>query len=115
MKRKRGRPIGSSIRQSLIEILYFKGKAYGYELYKDYCALFPKVTLRVIYYHLKKGVALGEFKLEAIQHEKGNYSWGGEAEKKYYALGPRAKPRMNPKIKTYFDKKNKKGERQKKN
>ena len=105
MRKKRGRPTGSSIRQNLIEVLYFKGRAYGYDLYKDYCALFPKVTLRVIYYHLKKGIALGEFKLETIQREKGNYSWGGEAEKKYYRLGPRAKPRMDSKVKAYFDKK----------
>jgi len=102
MRRKKGRPIGSSIRQNLIEILYFKGKAYGYDLYKDYCALFPKVTLRVIYYHLKKGVALKEFELKTIRMEKGNYSWGGEAEKKYYVLGHNAKPRMDLRVKTYF-------------
>ena len=105
MRNKRGRPIGSSIRQNLIEILYFKGKAYGYDLYKDYCALFPVVTLRVIYYHLKKGVALKEFKLETVKLEKGNYSWGGEAEKKYYALGTNAKPKIDKKVKNYFDKK----------
>ncbi|MBU1198576.1 MAG: hypothetical protein KKF46_02645 [Nanoarchaeota archaeon] len=103
MKKKRGRPIGSSIRQNLIEILFFKGKAYGYELYKDYVALFPKVTLRVIYYHLKKGVALGEFKLETIKMEKGDYSWGGEAEKKYYALGTGAKPKIEARVKAYFE------------
>lgn len=105
MDKKKGRPIGSSIRQNLIEILYYKKKAYGYNLYKDYCALFPAVTLRVIYYHLKKGIALREFKLETIKMEKGNYSWGGEAEKKYYVLGPDANPRMNPKVKAYFNKK----------
>ena len=105
MKKKRGRPIGSSIRQNLIELLYFKGNAYGYGLYKDYCALVPSVTLRVIYYHLKKGIALGEFKLETVKLEKGNYSWGGEAEKKYYKLGPSAKPKMNPKVRLYFEKK----------
>ena len=105
MRKKRGRPIGSTIRQNLIEILYFKGQAYGYDLYKDYCALFPPVTLRVIYYHLKKGVALNEFKLEIIKMEKGNYSWGGEAEKKYYVLGPNASPKMDKRVKAYFDKK----------
>ncbi len=105
MREKRGRPIGSSIRQNLIEILYFKKNAYGYDLYKDYCALFPAVTLRVIYYHLKKGVALKEFELETIKLEKGNYSWGSEAEKKYYKLGPDASPKMNKKVKAYFEKK----------
>jgi len=114
MQKKRGRPIGSSIRQNLVEILFFKGKAYGYDLYKDYCALFPKVTLRVIYYHLKKGVALGEFELEEVRMEKGSYSWGGEAEKKYYKLGPNASPRIDKKVKAYFDRKNLKKEVRKK-
>ncbi|MBN2052491.1 hypothetical protein JW756_03230 [Candidatus Woesearchaeota archaeon] len=105
MQKKRGRPIGSNIRQNLVEILYFHKKAYGYDLYKDYCELFPKVTLRVIYYHLKKGISLGEFLLEGVRMERGRYSWGGEAEKKYYKLGPNAKPRVDKKVKAYFEKK----------
>ena len=106
MKKSRGRPIGSNIRQNIIEILFFKGKAYGYDIYKYYCDLFPKVTLRVIYYHLKKGVSLNEFLLENIKKEKGKYSWGGEAEKKYYKLGPEAKPKIKESIKKYFEQKN---------
>jgi hypothetical protein len=106
--RKRGRPVGSGIRQNLIEILYFRKKAYGYDLYRDYCALFPEVTLRVIYYHLKKGIALGEFELEEVKMEKGSYSWGGEAEKKYYKLGANAKPRVEKRVKAYFEKKHNK-------
>jgi hypothetical protein len=105
--KKRGRPIGSSIRQNIVEILYFRKKAYGYDLYKDYCELFPKATLRVIYYHLQKGVALKEFELEEVRMEKGDYSWGGEAEKKYYKLGPNANPRIDKKVKAYFEKKQK--------
>jgi len=106
--KKRGRPIGSSIRQNLVEILYFRKKAYGYDLYKDYCALFPKVTLRVIYYHLKKGAALKEFELEEVKMEKGDYSWGGEAEKKYYKLGINAYPRIDKRVKLFFEKEAKK-------
>ena len=101
--KKRGRPIGSSIRQNLIEVLYFRKKTYGYDLYKDYCALFPEVTLRVIYYHLKKGVALKEFELEEVKMEKGHYSWGGEAEKKYYKLGANAHPKIDKKVKDFFE------------
>jgi hypothetical protein len=104
MVKKRGRPIGSSIRQNLIEILYHRGKAYGYDLYKDYCAILPKVTLRVIYYHLKKGVALGEFVLESVKLEKGDYSWGEAAEKKYYKLGANAKPLGEKRVKAFFEK-----------
>jgi len=99
----RGRPIGSSIRQNMVEILYFSGKACGYDIYKHYVQLFPKITLRVVYYHLKKGVQLREFKLEKVEVEKGDYSWGSHAEKRYYVLGPEAKAKINPKVKTYFD------------
>ena len=103
--KKRGRPVGSSIRQNLVEILNFRKKAYGYELYKDYCEMFPEVTLRVIYYHLKKGISLKEFELESIKMEKGDYSWGGEAEKKYYRLGPEAHVKIDKRVKAYFEKK----------
>jgi hypothetical protein len=99
----RGRPIGSKIRQNIIEILYIAGRAYGYEIYKAYVSIFPKVTLRVIYYHLKKGVELKEFKLEKIEKEKGSYSWGDQAEKHYYSLDSNAKPQQNKRVKEYFD------------
>lgn len=101
----RGRPIKSDIRQNMVEILFFMKQGYGYEIYKAYIAIFPKVTMRSIYYHLKKGTALGEFKVDKIEKEKGNYSWGGEAEKIYYVLGDNAKPTGNEKAKEYFDKK----------
>ncbi|MFH1506709.1 MAG: hypothetical protein ABIE94_07050 [archaeon] len=100
----RGRPIGSSIRQNMVEVLYFLGKAHGYNIYKHYIQIFPRITLRVVYYHLKKGVQLGEFKLEKVEVEKGDYSWGSHAEKRYYVLGPKAKAKINSKVKSYFDK-----------
>ena len=104
---KRGRPTRSQIRQNIVEILYFMKQGYGYEIYKAYVAIFPKVTMRSIYYHLKKGLALEEFRVEKIEKEKGDYSWGGEAEKIYYALGKNAKPAMIEKVKEFFEKKNK--------
>jgi len=103
----RGRPIHSEIRQNMIEILYFLGKAYGYEIYKIYRVLFPSVTLRVMYYHLKKGVELKEFKLMKIIKEEGEYSWGSSAEKIYYSLGENANPRIDKRVKEYFDNKQK--------
>ena len=103
----RGRPVKSEIRQNIIEILFFLKEGYGYELYKAYIAIFPKVTMRSIYYHLKKGLVLGEFKVSKVEREKGEYSWGGEAEKTYYSLGEKAKPMGNEKAKGYFDKKSK--------
>ena len=98
----RGRPTGSNIRQNIIEILYFMGSGYGYEIYKAYIELFPKVTMRVIYYHLKKGVSIDEFSVDRIEKEKGDYSWGPEAEKIYYRLGPQARPSMKDVIRQYF-------------
>ncbi|MBN1792257.1 hypothetical protein JW826_01075 [Candidatus Woesearchaeota archaeon] len=105
MEKKRGRPAGSSIRQALVEILYACKKAYGYELYKHYASIYPKATMRVIYYHLKKGAATGEFEVEAIKKEEGKYSWGSHAEKIYYRLGKHAKAKGDKRVDEYFTKK----------
>ena len=99
----KGRPVKSEIRQNIVEILYFMKEGYGYEIYKAYVAIFPKVTMRSIYYHLKKGADLNEFKVSKIEKEKGDYSWGGEAEKIYYSLGEAAKPAGNEKAREYFE------------
>ncbi len=101
----RGRPVKSQIRQNIVEILYFLGPSPGYDIYKVYVSIYPKVTMRSVYYNLKKGVELGEFKIDRIEKVKGNYSWGPEAEKTFYSLGPNAKPRMESRAKEYFDKK----------
>ncbi|MEM2131286.1 MAG: hypothetical protein QXM96_02470 [Candidatus Woesearchaeota archaeon] len=101
----KGRPIFSQIRQNIIEILFYIEKGYGYDLYKIYCEIFPKVTQRVIYYHLKKGTEIGEIEIEKIEKEQGNYSWGNIAEKVYYKLGKNAKISNNEKVKEYFEKK----------
>lgn len=104
-KRGRGRPVKSEIRQKIVDILYFMKEGYGYDIYKVYCDIFPKVSQRVIYYHLKKGVSIGELKVARISKEKGDYSWGGEAEKVYYSLGSNAAPTMDKRVKKYFEKK----------
>lgn len=102
----RGRPTKSAIRQNIIEILNLIKKGHGYDIYKIYIKIFPKVTMRSIYYHLKKGTALNEFKIEKAEPVKGTYSWGTEAEKKVYVLGQNAKPKGDPRIKEYLEKKN---------
>ncbi|RJQ17248.1 hypothetical protein C4573_04315 [Candidatus Woesearchaeota archaeon] len=102
---KRGRPIGSDIRQNVIEILQHMKRGNGYGIYKVYREIFPKITLRVIYYHLKKGVFLHEFAVEKVEKEKGDYSWGGEAEKIYYVLGKNAKPKGDSRVKEFYEKK----------
>ena len=102
---KKGMPVQSEIRQNVVEILSVVGKGYGYGIYKIYKDVFPKVTMRVIYYHLQKGIQTQEFSIDNIQKEKGDYSWGGEAEKIYYKLGPKAKPKGDPRVREWNAKK----------
>lgn len=85
----RGRPVHSGVRQNIIEILATKKQAYGYEIWNLYKQKFGPVSMRLIYYHLKKGVSLNEFKVQKVVSEKGDYSWGPEAQKIYYSLGPK--------------------------
>jgi len=101
----RGRPTKSVIRQNIIEIINVKKRVYGYELYNYYVDIFPKVHIRSIYYHLKKGTALKEIDIKEIKEEAGNYSWGDKAKKVYYALGPEARPKNSKRVSTYFLKK----------
>ncbi|MBW2984153.1 hypothetical protein KY361_03505 [Candidatus Woesearchaeota archaeon] len=106
----RGRPAKSEIRQNIVEILFFIKRGYGYDIYKIYREVFAPVTMRSIYYHLKKGLQLEEFRIDKIEKVKGDYSWGPEAEKIYYTLGPNAKATGNEKIKGYLEKKGGKNE-----
>lgn len=99
----RGRPPKSQIRQNVIDILFFLKKGYGYEIHDIYNNIFPKVTMRSVYYHLKQGVKLEEFRVDRVEKTKGDYSWGPEAEKIFYALGKNANPRINERIREYVD------------
>ena len=98
MSKRRGRPAKSQIRQNIVEILSQYKSAYGYQISKIYFQLFPSATRRVIYYHLKKGLDLGEFEIDRVEHEKGEFSWGSTAEKTYYRLGKDAQPRGDPRV-----------------
>ena len=102
----RGRPVHSIIRQNIVEILYFFGKGYGYDIYRIYCDLFPKAPLRSLYSHLRKGVSLEELKIEKVVIEQGDYSWGTQVEKIYYSLGKNAQPKMLDTVQKYFDDRN---------
>lgn len=103
-KMPKGRPPQSSIRQNIIEILYYLHQGYGYQLCKIYNKIFPRATRRVIYYHLKKGVDLGEFQVRKIKSESGDYSWGPTAQKIYYSLGKKARPKGLPHVKNFLKK-----------
>ena len=99
-----GRPVKSIIRQRIVEILAVLKKAYGYEICKVYKEVYPKATMRVIYYPLKKGLATHEFAVDKIVKERGEYSWGSEAEKIYYTLGAEAKPVGDDRIMQHLQK-----------
>ena len=105
---KRGRPVKSAIRQNIVEVLYYLGEGYGYDIFKIYRAVFPACTQKSIYYHLKKGVMTGEFVEAKREKEKGDFSWGSEVEKVYYKLGPKAHAKGEQRVKEYLDKLKKK-------
>jgi len=99
-----GRPVQSQIRQNVVEILYYLGRGYGYQIAKIYNEIFPEVTQRSIYYHLRKGEKTREIELNTIEEEKGDFSWGSTVEKIYYTLGTAAKPRGEKKVEDYLKK-----------
>jgi hypothetical protein len=98
---KRGRPLQSEIRQNMIEILHVLSEAYGYQIYKTYKEVYPSVTLRSMYYHLKKGKKLGEFEVVKVEKDQGSFSWGPSTERIIYKLGPAAKPKGDQRLKDY--------------
>jgi len=104
MVRKQGRPIGSKVRQNIVEIIYFYKQLHGYDLSKIYMELYHPVTMRLIYYHLKKGLDTGEFKIYKINKTTGKYSWGTTSENIQYELGPKANPMIEPHVKIYWEK-----------
>ncbi len=101
---KRGRPVKSQIRQNVVEILHHLGEGYGYEISKIYNEVFPTVTQRSIYYHLRKGIATKEITIGKVEQEKGNYSWGPVVEKIYYGLGKNAMPKGEQRVKEFLSK-----------
>lgn len=104
----RGRPPSSPIRENIIEILYYLEKGYGYQIAKIYNEIFPEVTQRSIYYHLRKGTKLDELQVHQIKIEKGDFSWGSTVEKIYYTLGPNSKPKGVKRIKQWLQRNSKK-------
>jgi hypothetical protein len=86
----RGRPVKTEIREKLTSLLIHTNSAYGYELYRLYKEVFGPVSLRNIYYNLKKGALLGEFIIVEAKREPGQFTWGSESEHIYYTTGPHA-------------------------
>ncbi len=95
------RPTKSVIRQNIIEILHYLGEGYGYQIAKIYNEVFPPVTMRSVYYHLRKGVQTGELNVHKIGVEKGEFSWGDSVEKIYYTIGRYGDPVGLAKVKKF--------------
>ena len=68
MANKRGRIVGSVIRDNIIEILYFMEKSHAYELAKTYKKVFGPISIRSVYYNLKKGLELNVFEEQFWRH-----------------------------------------------
>lgn len=90
---KRGRKPNSEIRDNIVELIYFFGEGYGYDLYKKYTKAYGKISMRSVYYHLTKGVDLGVFRIKNIESVEGNYSWGPKAQRVVFSLGGQAQPK----------------------
>lgn len=103
-----GRPAKSIVRERLAEILFIVGKLTAYDAHKHYVQIFSSATQRNVYYQLRRGVDLGDFKISEVVEEKGDYSWGPTSRKVYYELTSNASPQFNKHIKNYFDEGNNK-------
>ncbi len=86
VKRSVGRPLDSAVRLRIRELLLKHGPSYGYQIYKQYMDKYPAVTLRLIYYHLRKGLSTGEFKILKVEQKEGTYSWGTTTNQIIYAV-----------------------------
>jgi hypothetical protein len=86
------RKAGSPIRTNIICILAALKKANGYQIYKVYKQLYAPCSLRVIYYHLQRGVQYGLFVIDSVVETKGSYSWGTTSQQAFYRLEPSVKP-----------------------
>ncbi len=102
--KRRGRKVGSPIRNNLVELLFYHGEGYGYDLYKKYIRIFGKVTLRSIYYHLSKGAELGVFVAKGTEKVQGDYSWGEHVNRAIFSLGKDSRPLGLPEVKIALEK-----------
>lgn len=97
----------SNIRQNVVEILYYLHSGHGYRVSKIYNMIFPEVSQRLIYYHLRRGIQTKEIEIKERKQEFGDFSWGSTVEKIVYALGPLAFPKGNLRVKEFLEKRGK--------
>lgn len=75
----------SPVRKAMVSLLEEHGELYGYRMQKLYENKFGHISLRLVYYHLSRGVKEGIFNVQVREEEKG-CSWGNHVERKYYSL-----------------------------
>lgn len=74
----------------MLAIINYYGEVYGYEIYKKYKEVFGAVSLRLIYYHLDKGVKENIIIKKKTEMVNGEYSWGQNSERIYYSTNDAA-------------------------
>ncbi|MDD5417850.1 MAG: hypothetical protein PHW96_03105 [Candidatus Nanoarchaeia archaeon] len=82
----KGRPVQSKVREKITSILHYYGEMYGYDIYKKYKEIFGKASLRLIYYHLDKGIKLNIYSKKKVETSQGSFSWGNTSERIYYSI-----------------------------
>src|SRR3989337_4460353 len=97
--KRRGRAVGSVIRDNVVELLFHVKAAHAYELYQKYKKVFGPVNIRSVYYNLTKGKELGVFEIKEVQKVVGDFSWGSSAERIVYGLSEKANPKGDAKVK----------------
>lgn len=80
----------NKVRLGIIDLIEKHGEMYGYQLHKIYEKEIGPISLRLLYYHLAKGIKEGLFEVTVREEEKG-CSWGGKVERKYYSLSLKPK------------------------
>lgn len=74
----------------MLAVINYYGELYGYEIYKKYREVFGEVSLRLIYYHLDKGVKENIIIKKKTEVVPGEYSWGQNSERIYYSTNDQA-------------------------
>ena len=84
-KPKTPRAPRNPVRKNILQILRDR-PLHGYAIYQEYRKRFGDVSLRLIYYHLSKGVREGFFEIDRAEPVEGDFSWGRQSVRKIYRV-----------------------------
>jgi len=78
--------IRSPVRARISKLLE-AGPLHGYAIYRKYLQTYnSSISLRLVYYHLHRGLKDGVFQICEIEEKKGDFSWGNRTMRKLYKL-----------------------------